>query len=129
MSSTALKCSFLLEFTRISDRIATNVIKRGRVMKTCKKTMVRLVALVAVGLACVLAYCGLGNAGVNSRIVAYAEDSVVSVTTKEGLAEIADNPAGSYRLDADIDMSGVNWVPFTFSGKLDGNGHASLNLS
>lgn len=129
MSSTALKCSFLLEFTRISDRIATNVIKRGRVMKTCKKTMVRLVALLAVGLACVLAYCGLGNAGVNSRIVAYAEDSVVSVTTKEGLAEIADNPAGSYRLDADIDMSGVNWVPFTFSGKLDGNGHAILNLS
>lgn len=38
------------------------------------------------------------------------------------------DPYGSYRLDADIDMSGTDWVPCPFYGTLDGAGHAVYNL-
>ncbi len=55
--------------------------------------------------------------------------SVTSITTKEELLAVAANPSGTYRLDADIDMAGVEWTPFAFSGIFDGNGHAILNLS
>jgi hypothetical protein len=58
-----------------------------------------------------------------------AENSITSITTKEGLLAVAQNPSGNYRLDADIDMAGVDWIPFSFSGNLYGNGHAILNLT
>lgn len=48
--------------------------------------------------------------------------------TAEDLLAIADNPTGNYVLMKDIDMTGVNWVPTSFSGVLDGNGHSLLNL-
>lgn len=98
-------------------------------MKMCKKTAAGFTALVAVGLIYILMYCAFGNMGISGRIAAYAEDGIISITSSEGLAAIQNNPSGNYRLDADVDMSGINWVPFTFNGKLDGNGHAILNLS
>ena len=30
---------------------------------------------------------------------------------------------------ADIDMTGIDWTPWDFSGKFDGNGYTILNLS
>ena len=52
----------------------------------------------------------------------------VEISDAAGLIAMAEDPAGSYRLTADIDLNGVEWTPFAFSGELDGGGHALLNL-
>ncbi len=59
---------------------------------------------------------------------AYADDPT-PVTTPEGLAAIARDPGGNYVLGADIDLAGVDWTPFAFSGTLDGGGHTIRNLT
>ncbi|MBR0208342.1 MAG: Ig-like domain-containing protein [Oscillospiraceae bacterium] len=57
-----------------------------------------------------------------------AED-VTEIRDAAGLAAMAEDPAGSYALAADIDLAGVDWTPVAFSGKLDGRGHTIYNLS
>ena len=61
-----------------------------------------------------------------------AEPSLI--TTREGLAAIADNLAGAYALGADIDLGGTDWTPIgnvsaPFTGTLRGNNHAIRNLA
>ena len=56
-----------------------------------------------------------------------------SITTREGLAAIANDLGGSYALGADIDLGGTDWTPIgtasaPFTGSLHGNGHAIRNL-
>ena len=51
------------------------------------------------------------------------------IYTPEDLAAIAQNPGGSYILMEDLDMEGIAWDCFDFSGTLDGNGHSILNLT
>ena len=46
----------------------------------------------------------------------------------QGLAAMADDPSGRYALAADIDLGGLDWTPFAFSGTLDGRGHTLYNL-
>ena len=50
------------------------------------------------------------------------------IATPEDLKAMGENPRGTYRLEADIDLGGVDWVPIPFSGVLDGNGHTLYNL-
>lgn len=57
-----------------------------------------------------------------------AEQEPVEIRTVEQLQNIAEDPAGSYVLMEDLDLTGVDWEPIDFSGSLDGNGHAILNL-
>ena len=78
--------------------------------------MRKVFALFAV--LCLLLLCAFPAAG---------EETVV-ITDRAGLEAIAENPSGSYRLEADIDLAGEDWQPFAFSGTLEGNGHALLNL-
>ncbi len=47
----------------------------------------------------------------------------------QGLLAMAEDPDGSYILMNDIDMAGVEWKPVDFSGTLDGNGYAVINLT
>lgn len=54
---------------------------------------------------------------------------VVEINTLAELKNIADNPTGTYRLAADLDMMGADWQPMAFSGRLDGAGHTLYNLS
>lgn len=56
-------------------------------------------------------------------------DGYTKISNSDELLAIADNPSGKYVLTADIDMSGVTWKPFAFTGVLDGNNHYILNLS
>ena len=42
---------------------------------------------------------------------------------------IADNPDGDYELIADIDLSGEDWIPVPFRGKLNGNGCTIYNIT
>ncbi len=51
-----------------------------------------------------------------------------TVRTAEDLKAIGEDPQGTYRLEADIDLGGTDWMPIPFSGVLDGNGHTLYNL-
>ena len=56
-----------------------------------------------------------------------------SITTREGLAAMANDLGGSYTLGVDIDLGGTDWTPIgnnsaPFTGTLHGNGHAIRNL-
>lgn len=55
-------------------------------------------------------------------------EGYTAVSTAQELAAIAQDPAGSYILTADIDLGGTDWTPLSFSGVLDGNGHTLYNL-
>lgn len=52
----------------------------------------------------------------------------VEIHSYEELLQVAENPAGSYRLMEHINMEGLPWEPVDFSGIFDGNGYALLNL-
>ncbi|MBP5222806.1 MAG: hypothetical protein J6Z35_06570, partial [Lachnospiraceae bacterium] len=56
-------------------------------------------------------------------------EEFTDISDAEGLLEIRRNPAGAYRLTADIDLSGFEWTPFAFQGTLDGQGYSILNLT
>ena len=53
----------------------------------------------------------------------------VVITDAAGLVAMAQNPAGDYSLGADIDMRGISWTPFAFTGNFDGGGHTIYNLT
>ena len=60
-------------------------------------------------------------------------DEPTLITTREGLAAIANDLAGSYALGAEIDLGGADWTPIgnvsaPFTGTLRGNNHAIRNL-
>ena len=62
--------------------------------------------------------------------VALADEAApVEIHTPEDLLKMADDPNGSFILMADLDMTGIPWKALDFSGTLDGNGHAILNLT
>ena len=52
----------------------------------------------------------------------------IEIADAQGLLDMAQAPEADYCLTADIDMTGVQWKPFSFHGTLDGNGFAILNL-
>lgn len=61
--------------------------------------------------------------------VTTAESGPIEIGTVDELLAIINDPEGSYILTDDLDLTGVDWVPFAFSGTLDGAGHAILNLT
>lgn len=61
--------------------------------------------------------------------VGAAEEGVTPVASRADLWRIAEQPSGSFELTADIDMSGEDWQPIPFSGRLYGNGHTIYNLT
>ena len=71
-------------------------------------------------LLCCLIVCGAAKA---------EGEQPVEIYTFEDLCKIAENPAGSYILMADIDMNGLEWPAITFTGTFDGNGHILLNAN
>lgn len=58
-----------------------------------------------------------------------AQEREVEIYTAQDLLAIGDDPSASYILMNDIDMAGISWPCSAFSGKLNGNGHAILNLT
>ncbi len=58
-----------------------------------------------------------------------AAEGVTEIRDAAGLLAMAARPDGSYALAADIDLAGVDWTPFAFSGALDGRGHTLYNLT
>lgn len=68
------------------------------------------------------------EADVQEEAESIAEE-FTDISDAEGLLEMRRNPAGAYRLTADIDFSGFEWTPFAFQGTLDGQGYSILNLT
>ena len=58
-----------------------------------------------------------------------ADEAIISITSRQELEAIVQNPEGHYRLDADIDLGDADWTPIPFSGHLDGNKHVIYNLT
>ncbi len=58
-----------------------------------------------------------------------AQEGEVEIYTAQDLLAIEGDPSASYILMNDIDMAGISWPCPEFSGKLNGNGHAILNLT
>lgn len=52
-----------------------------------------------------------------------------SIYNAAGLSAIANNPSGSYRLTANINLSGISWAPINFKGTFNGNGFTISNLT
>ncbi len=61
----------------------------------------------------------------------YAEDTSgkIYIFDTKTLLSMAEKPDGNYVLIDDINMNGVKWTPFAFSGTLEGNGCSISNLS
>lgn len=57
------------------------------------------------------------------------EVNYTEIYTVEDLLRLPENPEGSYRLMADLDLTDVSWPSPAFSGIFDGNGYSLLNLS
>lgn len=64
----------------------------------------------------------------DSEVTGNQDNKFQRIRTVEDLLAIAEDPAGSYLLVEDLDMTGVEWKPLDFSGTFDGAGHAILNL-
>ena len=61
----------------------------------------------------------------------FVEDTSGSIAILDaaGFAAMSQNPGGNYKLVADIDMTGISYVPFEFKGTLEGNGFTVKNIS
>lgn len=96
-----------------------------------KKSIVSVVRLACAALCAFFVILQMGERLplAENTVTAYAASEIKSISTKEELKAMASDASASYRLDADIDMEGEEWIPFKFGGKLDGNGHAVLNLT
>ena len=69
----------------------------------------------------------------NGSVYLYHKLTVLNanlISNVESLKAIANDPKGTYLLDADIDLGGAEWTPIAgFEGKLLGNGHTIKNLT
>ena len=80
-----------------------------------------------------IAIFAFATAATSTALTALAASTPTLITTREELAAIADNLAGSYALGADIDLSGFDWKPIgngsaAFRGRFYGQGHSIRNL-
>ena len=62
-------------------------------------------------------------------VCAACAEEPTHITDVDGLKMMAQNPEGSYVLDNDIDLMDWDWMPFRFSGTLDGGGHTISRLT
>lgn len=60
---------------------------------------------------------------------AAAADAPIEISSASEFSLLRDAPNENYLLTADIDMTGIDWQPFSFSGSLDGGGHTIYNLT
>ena len=84
------------------------------------------IKIAAAFLTIVIAFSLFFVAGLSHPVKA---DNVKEIWTYKDLLTVADDPTGSYKLMADIDLKGKIWTPVDFSGTFDGDGHAILNVS
>ncbi|MBR5357735.1 MAG: hypothetical protein IK128_00815 [Clostridiales bacterium] len=98
--------------------------KTGKRGQTSGRTVILLAVLGAAALGAML-FIGFARFDLAHK---FELISYTKISSAEDLASMRDDPNGNYVLTSDIDMSGVEWEPFAFSGILDGDGHSINNL-
>ena len=63
-----------------------------------------------------------------SAVPIYASEGPIPISKPEDLLRMKKNPTGSFVLTNNIDLSGIDWQPFEFSGSLDGADHCIINV-
>ncbi len=74
-------------------------------------------------LSMITAYSPIVSAATKSDV------NIIEINDRQGFEAIAGNSSGNYILMADIDMKDSDWLPISFTGSLDGNGHTIYNLN
>ena len=70
-----------------------------------------------------------GTARAEGTAQAGGTATALAINDVSGLLAMASNPGGSFVLNADLDLSGTDWIPFPFYGTLEGNGYGIYNLT
>lgn len=69
-------------------------------------------------------------AGYTLTLVFNPQDFDANIATAADMEKLRENPSAAFVLTADIDMTGIDFVPVpSFTGSLDGKGHYIRNLS
>lgn len=95
-------------------------------MKLLKRISAILVLLVLLGMCVPAAAEELTTADTETT---QTNSSIIEIYDYNDLLKIKDDPAGTYKLMADIDLGDVMWEPLDFQGTFDGNGYAILNTT
>ncbi len=110
-----------------------NVKIKSKAIKKCTNiVLTACIASVLISSQCFFA--NINNIS-NISVTVYADEvtdstkDYINVGSYEDLLELKNNPSAKYILVNDIDMTGKEWIPFDFSGELNGNGHSILNLT
>lgn len=94
-----------------------------------KSSIKRAAAIAAVILAATALPVDITKADTQTTSNNEGKTDYIQIRTVSELVEASSNTTGNYKLMADIDMSGIEWTPWDFSGTFDGNGHSILNLT
>jgi hypothetical protein len=88
--------------------------------------------LLSFAIVCSLTACDLFKGGLTGGDFAGGDGSASSpykIKNETHLTNISKYQDSYFILMGDINMSGVTWIPFSFSGCLDGNGYTIYNLT
>ncbi|HAU50454.1 MAG TPA: hypothetical protein DCW43_01620 [Clostridiales bacterium] len=81
------------------------------------------VLIAALGLLVFMAFAFFGL-GEKLKYMSYTK-----ISCTEDLQKLKEDPDGKFLLTSDIDMNGMEWKPFSFSGILDGHGYTIFGLT
>lgn len=81
------------------------------------------VLIAALGLLVFMAFAFFGL-GERLKYMSYTK-----ISCTEDLQKLKEDPDGKFLLTSDIDMNGMEWKPFSFSGILDGHGYTIFGLT
>lgn len=81
------------------------------------------VLIAALGLLVFMAFAFFGL-GEKLKYMRYTK-----ISCTEDLQKLKEDPDGKFLLTSDIDMNGMEWKPFSFSGILDGHGYTIFGLT
>ena len=96
------------------------------------KSLIKKAAAIAAVILAVTAFpfnIAKADTQTSGSTVSQTTSEYTEIRTASELVEAAKSTSGNYKLMTDIDMTGVEWTPWNFSGTFDGNGHSILNLS
>lgn len=77
----------------------------------------------------ILVFCVLLGFVLSVAALPETDGDTIGIASPADMELLRNIPDGDFVLVNDIDMSGAEWVACAFSGSLNGNGHAILNLS
>lgn len=95
-------------------------------MKLLKRISVIVVLLLLLGTCVPVAAEDMTTADTETT---QPNSSIIEIYDYNDLLKIREDPAGTYKLMADIDLGEVMWEPLNFQGTFDGNGYAILNAT